>query len=322
MITAKEIEKLFPETIGQESVKRQLGFFISGYNANGVLPHLLFTAPKGCGKTHLAKAVARTLKPKGSKKCKPLLEINCASLKNVRQFFNQVVIPYANNADVTLLFDECSELPREIAMAMLTILNPNKENRTSFSIEEYTVEFDFSKQTFIFCTTEGQSLFHALIDRLERIDLEEYTHNNLAEIVKLGLYKGVTLDKGAMTKVSSVLRGNARSAQKMAIKLNQYCVAEKKKRFKMADWKKFIYQLGIMPLGLMPAEIKILETLDAVKEMRLTALASRLGMSRRSVQYDYELYLQRLGLIGIKTGGRYLTSKGKEYLKEVDEFTA
>ena len=132
------INKLFPETIGQESVKKQLAFYIKGFRATDIMPHLLFTAPKGCGKTHMAKAVARNLVKTSEKKCKPLLEINCASLKNVRQLFNQVIIPYVNNADVTLLFDECSELPKEIAMAMLTILNPNKDHRNTFAIEEYT----------------------------------------------------------------------------------------------------------------------------------------------------------------------------------------
>ena len=51
--------------------------------------------------------------------------------------------------------------------------------------------------------------------------------------------------------------------------------------------------------------------------MRLTQLASKLAMSRQAVQYDYEIYLQKLGLIGIETAGRYLTPSGKEYLKTI-----
>jgi len=314
-----DYRKLFPDTIGQEGVKRELGFYVDGYKADNIIPHLLFTAPKGCGKTHLAKSMARNLIPKGSKKPKPLLEINCASLKGVRQFFNQVIIPYVNNADVTLLFDECSELPKDIEMAMLTILNPNKHNRNTFCVEEYTVDFDFRHQSFIFCTTEGQQMFHALVDRLERIDLEDYSFNELGKIVKLGLNKGVTVNKNALDEISQVLRGNARSAQKMAMKVNRYCSANRKKRFTIDDWSKFAFQLGIHPYGLLNAEIKILEVLNTVKEMRLTQLASKLSMSRRSVQYDYETYLQKLGLIGIATGGRYLTANGKEYLKKMED---
>ena len=161
-------------------------------------------------------------------------------------------------------------------------------------------------------------MFHALVDRLERIDLEEYTFGDLGKIVALGLKKDVVVDKGAMVEISKVLRGNARSAQKMAMKLCQYLAVAKRKRFRMADWKKFTYQLGIRPYGLLNAEVQILEVLNEVKEMRLTALASKLSMSRRSVQYDYEVYLQKLGLIGIATAGRYLTAKGKDYLKKME----
>lgn len=85
--------------------------------------------------------------------------------------------------DCTVLLDECSELPKDVTMMLLTVLNPNAENRTTFSYEDYTVDFDFSRQSFMFATTEAQSVFHALMDRCERVDLEEYTYNELAEIV-------------------------------------------------------------------------------------------------------------------------------------------
>jgi predicted ATPase with chaperone activity len=44
----------FPNVIGQESAKAKLGFRLDNYKASGILPNLLFIAPKGCGKTMLA----------------------------------------------------------------------------------------------------------------------------------------------------------------------------------------------------------------------------------------------------------------------------
>ena len=49
-------KKLFPEIIGQDAAKRKLAFFINGYKASKIIPHIMFVAPKGCGKTTLAKA--------------------------------------------------------------------------------------------------------------------------------------------------------------------------------------------------------------------------------------------------------------------------
>tara|TARA_R110002110_G_scaffold11785_7_gene56433 strand:- start:5438 stop:6403 length:966 start_codon:yes stop_codon:yes gene_type:complete len=314
----------FPDIIGQESVKRQLGFFIKGYNAfqegkgNAPPPHLLFTAPKGCGKTTIAKAFGRNLVPNGMSKHKPLLEINCATIRTLRQFFNSVVIPNLIERDVTVLLDEASELPRDVVMAMLTILNPNPNHSNSFSYEDYDVVFDFKRLTFIVCTTEGQSLFDPFVDRFWRIGLEEYSMSNLADIVRMGLSKGVKVDKKTGLEIATVLRGNARSAQKMASNINQYCSFSNIKKFTVDHWNKLTNTLGISPLGLLPDERRVLNELCKVKEMRLTQLASKLGLTRQSVQYDLELFLQKMNLIGITTGGRYLTKGGHQYLKNVN----
>ena len=73
-----------------------------------------------------------------------------------------------------------AELPKDVTMALLTILESQQgSNRTSFSFEDYTVDFDFTRQSFMFATTEAQSIFHALMDRTERIDLEEYTYERI-----------------------------------------------------------------------------------------------------------------------------------------------
>ena len=180
----KKINDLFPNIVGQDRAKKRLNFYLQGYNANGVMPHLMFIAPKGCGKTTLAKAMGKNMfKRDDSLKPKRFLEINCSTVKSVKQFFNQIIIPHINMQECTVLLDECSELPKDVTMMLLTVLNPNAENRTTFSYEDYTVDFDFSQQSFMFATTEAQSVFHALMDRCERVDLEEYTYNELAQIV-------------------------------------------------------------------------------------------------------------------------------------------
>ena len=62
-------------------------------------------------------------------KPKPFLELNCSSIRSVQQFFDGVVMPYVDGKDITILFDEASELPRDLTMALLTITNPNKEKK-------------------------------------------------------------------------------------------------------------------------------------------------------------------------------------------------
>jgi|TARA_B100001971_G_C18230150_1_gene563360 Holliday junction DNA helicase RuvB len=303
----------FPDIIGQDNAKRVLDFFCNGYKQTNIMPHLMFVAPKGCGKTTMAKATARRLK--AINRDKRYFEINCSTIKNVKQFFNQLVIPYMQDRDATILFDECSEIPKDVTMALLTILNPNPDNQTSFTLEDYTVDFDFRRLSFMFATTETQSVFHALMDRLERVDLEEYTLDEMGKIVCLNL--DISVEPKALKDIASVLRGNARAAQKMAQKIESYCKQYKIKKFDYSHWNKLGKILSIYPLGLNITEIILLNILKDNKDCSLTKLSAKTGISKQAVQRDFEIYLQKHSLMDITTAGRNITAKGTEYLKKL-----
>ncbi len=306
----------FPDIIGQNRVKKALGFYIDGFKETNCIPHLMFTAPRGCGKTTMATAMAKNLYADG--KIKPLITINCSTIKSLKQFFNMIVIPHMVERDATVLFDECSELPKDVTMALLTITNPNPENQNEFSYEDYNVVFDFRRLSFMFATTEGQSIFHALMDRMERIDLEEYKLDELGQIVMMGL-KDYTVAPKTLTDISSVLRGNARAGQKMAMKMKLYLDAKGKKDFGDEDWKELCGKLGILPLGISVQELNLMRYMARKKATRLTELAAITGLSKGAIQKDYELYLSKMGLMEIQPEGRSLTSKGLEYLNDLDE---
>jgi len=326
-------DTLFQNIVGQEKPKRELGFYLKSYLSTRLIPNMMIVAPKGQGKTTIARELAKGLvqfdengqvievpskldaavmKPKR----KPFVEVNCSTIKNVKQFINGLVIPYVQDKDVTLLFDEASELPRDVTMALLTILNPNPENRTTFAMDEYVCDFDFKRQTFIFATSEIQKVFHALADRLERITLDEYSNEHLAAIVQKGLPE-VECKDNVLWDVATVLRGNARAAQKMASKIMAYL--EGHKLFVPQDWSDLKNVLSIYPLGLNSMEIQILRYLaENTTGTSLTSLSAKTGMSRESLQKDTELYLQKHNLMEIQTTGRMITAKGLEYLKAFD----
>jgi Holliday junction resolvasome RuvABC ATP-dependent DNA helicase subunit len=288
------MDTTFPDIIGQESAKRVLDFHIGGFKAT--------------------KAVARTLK--GIDDAKRYFEINCSTIKNVKQFFNQLVIPLMQDRDATILFDEASEIPKDVSMAMLTILNPNAENMTSFSFEDYTVDFDFSRLSFMFATTETQSVFHALMDRLERVDLEEYSIDEMGQIVAMNLE--IDIEPKTLRDIAGVLRGNARAAQKMAHKIVSYSKQNRVRRFGATHWKDLSKILNIFPLGLNVTEIQLLRILKDNKDCSLTNLSAKTGISKQAVQRDFEIYLQKHSLMEITTAGRNITAKGLDYLKLLD----
>lgn len=325
-----EQEPLFANIVGQDAAKRELSFYLDSYMKTRISPNMMIVAPKGQGKTTLAREFAKGLikfdengmvemNANGKPRRKTFVEVNCSTLKSVKQFINGLIIPYVQDKDVTLLFDEASEIPHQVSMALLTILNPNPENRTTFAMEEYVCDFDFRRQTFIFATSEANKVFHALSDRLERISLEEYSFEQLGKIVQLGT-KDVAFEDNVMVNIASVLRGNARAAQKMAGKILTFLKGQL--TFTKQDWITLTKILNIHPMGLNPLEINVLRLLAQNGDgTSLTCLSAKTGMSRESLQKDVELYLLKNNLINIETCGRQISAKGLEYLKVLDSST-
>lgn len=336
-MTKPTTKSRFKGLIGQTKAKRKLGFHLDNFDATNVLPHLLFIAPKGCGKTHIAKAVGRNLMsaepthrttitefgdrtvtevPAGEAP-KRFLEVNCSSIRSVPQLVDGLLMDKVLNKEVTVLFDEASELPKDVSMFLLSVINPNENNFNVVQHQDLVLEFDFRRQSFIFATTEAHKLFHALVDRCDRIDLEEYSLDELGKIVRLNLDNlKLKCDLSILKEISSILRGNARGAQKMANNMKNYLARAKKKKFDKGDWTKLKHALGIMPLGLNDIELQILRCLTQQKESSLTNVAAKVGLTVQCIRQDFEMYLQKQNLITISTGGRSLTSEGKKYIKD------
>ena len=312
---AKNKPTLFADVIGQNAAKRRMTFYQQCYTKSGMMPNSMIVAQKGGGKTFMAKALGQHLIRKGETKAKPFLEINCASLKNIRQFFNNVVIPHMIDKDITILFDEASEMPKDMEMGLLTILNPNKNHRNEFAVDDYVVDFDFRRHTFMFATSEPHKVFHALMDRLDRIDLEEYKNDELGKIVSVNL-PDVKFEDGLLTNIATVLRGNARAAQKMANNIEMFHGTDG--MFTSKLWEELRKTLGILPMGLNRIEVQVLRALAEVGECSLTNLAAKTGMTSDALRRDFEMYLQKMNMMQIDRSGRSITAKGREYLEVLD----
>jgi Holliday junction resolvasome RuvABC ATP-dependent DNA helicase subunit len=220
------------------------------------------------------------------------------------------------NEDATFLFDECHMLPKDVTMALLTITNPNKHNSNTFSYEGADIEIDFKKLTFLFATTEPQEVFHALIDRMERVDLDDYSYDELGQILLLNTEK-IKFSGDIVSKhIAPALRGNGRAAQKMATNIKSYVAANNTKTFKLSDWQELCQILDIMPHGLNKTELRYLRTLHREGTVRLYNLAAKLQMTRAAIQSDAEIYLQKLNFIEVSTHGRQLSVAAKEMFEK------
>ena len=301
----------YSEIVGQEKTKAKLNFLLEGFEQTKIMPHLLFVAPRGCGKTMIAQETAKIMNRQKN------VIVNCSTIKNVKSFFNQVMLPFVYDKDTTIIFDEASELPRDVTMALLTILNPNTNNQNEFTFEDGTYTFRFNQNSFIFCTTEAQKIFHALADRLYRIDMEDYSYISLGKIIQNNLKsKSQFIELDVIDEVASVCRGNARQAQSLANQISSYLMSKKSNKLTSGGWSEIKGKLSIYPLGLSEIELNIIKILKEHGEVRLTNLSAKTNLTKDMLQKNVEMYLMRNNLIEVRPTGRALTKKGHDYHKE------
>lgn len=308
----------FNEMIGQDKTKRVLSFYIDAFEKSEILPHLFVVGQRGQGKTMLATQVAKNLRSKTLGRVKPMLTINCSTLKNVRQFVEDIALTYIRDQHITVFFDEAHEMPEAVQTCMLTILNPNKHNRNTLRFDDYNIEFDFTKVSFIFATTDPQKVITPLKDRCKMIHMEEYNYDDLAEIVETNS-EGITYDPAVLREISSTCRGNARNATLMAKdNVMQFASRHNVHDIAKKEWEELKCVLGILPLGLENTELHVLQILKERGSCSLTNLSAVTGLSSAAIRSEFELYLLKHGLMEVAQGGRKITQKGLEYLTALD----
>jgi len=305
-----EQQDYFEGLIAQDDIKETLTGFIDIYKDCSVLPHIFLTAPRGCGKTVFARKVGENLGKK-------FIEVNAGSIKNVKEFFHNIIIPHIQNQDATLFLDEAHKLPKCVENCLLTILQEGKDNTSEFEFEEYTYEFDFTRISVIAATTEPQNVFHALKDRFELVELDDYTVEDLGEILE-AICEDITFKDNVLSEIAPVLRGNARAASKLGKNINRWMNTYsdsislgKEEWAAIKKWKK------IKPLGLGKKELLILELLGERKEARVTSIAATLLLTRQAVMEE-EQYLQKQHLMEIKNSVRCITREGQQYLEALE----
>ena len=301
----------FSHLIGQENVKKKLNFYLKAYHATSICPFLNLVGAKGLGKTLFAKEFAKNLKNKDGAK-RPFLELNCSTIKNNEQFFEQIFIPLIMNNEITILFDEAHALPKDLTMAFLTIFNTEKTNTKEFTYEDQTFTFDFSKQTFIFATTESDKLFPPLKDRLTTVDFEQYSTDNLGKIIELNCNE-INFSDEAMVALSATVRGNARNAVMRSKEIVLYCESENKNTFDLNDYNILVDLLGILPQGITCTEKQILQILSERGSCKLQTLSAVTGLSPTAIRRDHEVYLLRKNFIQID-GERKITHHGRNLI--------
>jgi Holliday junction resolvasome RuvABC ATP-dependent DNA helicase subunit len=302
--------QMFEGLIGQKSVKSRLTFYKKGFDKTRILPPLFFVGESGVGKTQFVKEFASNLtKEDGSRR--PLLTLNCSSVKSLGSFFDDIIIPHVLNREITLFGDEAHALPHDVTDALLTILNTEDSPIVDYLAKNgVNYQFDFTKLSVIFATTESERVFRPLRERMTLVDFTEYNNEELKQIFVSKL-PNIQFEPAALDVLAQTSRGNARACVVRSKQVLFYCETENVSKFTLKHANDLFDILGVKPHGLNQIELKLLQILRQKGSCTLSHLASVTGLSSSCIRSDHELFLVRKGFMSIN-GLRQITRFGAE----------
>jgi Holliday junction resolvasome RuvABC ATP-dependent DNA helicase subunit len=248
----------FKNLIGQSSLKNKLKFHLESFKQGAALPHFLFTGGKGGGKSQFAKQLAVEIKKADSRFEGHL--INCATIKNVGSFFEQVYKPKIEDKHSIILLDEAHNLPDIIQQLLLTTVEVDDKIERVIPTDNGDMRINTLQHIFMFMSSEPDKIFAPLKDRMEIVALASYKPEDLGEILVKNC-KEISFAEGTVNVICDSLRGNPRDAIKASNGIKKYCLISKNTQFTAFDWQKYSAMNDVKPYGLNSGEIQILRVL-------------------------------------------------------------
>ena len=297
------IMKTFSDIIGQSRVVHLLSKWLQGAVAVGeTLPSLLLLGPSGNGKTTLARALAleygtEFISLHANSKMKPAQLMDA-----LRQL----------EFGAILFIDEIQELKPATQAVLLPALE-------SAVIADATGAFEsISSFTLIAATNHPGRLLPALRTRLQPVELDEYSGNELEQIAEaVATRHGLQLSDEALELLATTSMGIPREIERRVTLLRLYWPGEK--QLQRQHLITMLKSEGMDETGLRkPAQEYLRHLFEAPgSECTLETLTVRLGLDSFYLRTVIEPKLVEYGLVAITTSRRRsLALKGRAFVSK------
>lgn len=308
--------------IGHKSTKKQIKIAMKSAEArNAALPHLLFAGVAGCGKTSMAKALAREYNvdflPMPAKEFKDHAAVISILEKLNHDHYDAKGNRTGNIKPTVLFVDEIHRMPTVgeeslgIAMEDLRLAS---EDGGYYWVPHFTI---------IGATTDDGSLSKPFRERFKlRFVFDPYSEEEIEDILRLHVNINkedfdIELTPLAAREIAKRGRGIPRISLTYLERARDMALSKGGKNLVTGSIVKETFDdLGINDIGMTKVEMKILKALyDAKIPIGLENLAIISNESQKALSASAEPFLIRLGFIMRGGRGRIITTKGKRYVE-------
>ena len=213
-------------------------------------------------------------------------------------------LPVRKFPPLVVFVDEAHEIRRPVQDELLTLLEPSDRRATGS-----TFVGDATDVTFVIATTEWGDLLGTLQSRLQRVPLEPYSLEEVAEMVQ---NRHIDWSEEICRRLAvagrRIPRVALQKAQEFANALEAYGDEAPDRRL-----DEYFALWGLDEQGVDESDRRYLRVLDeSAGPVGLDRIATRLSMGEKEVSRNIEPYLQALGYVEVSVQGPCIDRKRKE----------
>lgn len=281
---------MFEGFVGQDDIKNMLKDLVKYTRVCGVcMPHTLFVAAPGQGKTTLANMVAKELSDHVINTFAPTLnDWNC--IKNVMRSLKEGSV---------WIIDEVHALGVDIQEKLYDVM-------LQFNYTDGDERVELPQFTLLACTTDPQLMLRPFMDRFANtMTFNNYSVDELSDYVMKAFVEGM-IDKDVADKLVNVCARNPRKIKAMFKKIECYHIAHEVKHWNMTEFNKFLNYIGLDNNGFTKLQVAYINTLKQHKALSLQMISAIMGLRPGVVSQIIEPDLMAFGVINIGANGRSL----------------
>ncbi len=299
------------EMVGQDSIKQRARIAIQSALQRGEpLPHVLLTsAGGGLGKTTLAQVLSNEM-------FSPLISTTGQCLMSASDLRNILV---RLDRSSVLLVDEFHCIGRSAAEELLLVLEEGILN-VNVGSNGAPLRIEVPPFTLIAASTHPEAISAPLQQRFGlAFCFDFYTESEIRQIIDGTFCRwSMEIERQAASALARRARGVPRIALRLAERVRDVAQSRRSQTITAETVLLTMRIEGIDSLGLTRQEQHLLRILEDAEPRAVSArsLSLALGVGVATTTEVFEPSLVRLGLITIGTGGRRLTAKGHQHLRD------